>query len=282
MPVSGPSRTLLGILVSAMLSTSPVWAQDEAQAEESKRVCVDDSDQGQLLRDQGKLLAAEQRFIACMASQCPAIVRDACAGWLDETRRRIPSLVLRVRDAAGRDVLPDAVRVDGRDRPDLVSGRSVSLDPGPHEVTVVVAGQSHARQLVLREGERDRAVEVTLPAPPPPPPPPASGRSVSPWVVVLGGAGVALLGTSVGLGLDTRARADRLRDSCGPHCPDRDVDPLRRELWFGEAALAGAALCLGGATWLFLADGQSEVGHRPVARAGVRASVGRAIFWAAF
>jgi hypothetical protein len=69
---------------------------------------------------------------------------------------------------------------------------------------------------------------------------------------VLGGIGVALIGGSVALGIDARSEADGLRRSCAPHCSDSEVDPVRTELWIGEALLGGGVLALGGATWLLL------------------------------
>ncbi len=140
-------------------------------------------------------------------------------------------------------------------------------DPGPYEVKArakgyleftarVELGPEKDRKTitVTLEKEPPRPVASSLPPPPPPPAPPPQ-RPLAVWPLVVGGAGLALLGVSAGFGADLLDAGDQLDKQCGldrASCPSgTDLSGLRtRELTsFGVFTGAGIAgiLALGAA-----------------------------------
>ena len=155
------------LVVAALAAASPALADDTVRA------CIDASTQGQTLRQQGHLLDARDRMIACSRDACPAVVRSHCVRWLGELDNRIPSVVVRAQDGAGTDLFDARVLIDGR--PGKLDGRAVSLDPGEHVVTVESGAGRMQERVILVEGEASRLVMLrpgrARPGSPPPPPP---------------------------------------------------------------------------------------------------------------
>jgi hypothetical protein len=132
-----------------------------------KGTCVAASDQGQGLRLDGKLTAARVELLVCADPSCPSIVRAACARWLIDLERQIPSIIVVARDSAGTDVLGVHVSLDGGEPHDVASGRPTPLDPGTHTLHFVApSGAVVDRVLVLAEGEQRRLVEAVFPTAP--------------------------------------------------------------------------------------------------------------------
>jgi hypothetical protein len=147
-----------GVLsVLLLAASSPVQADDEA--------CFRAAVEGQKLERSGKLLEARERFVACAQRSCDAAaVVDKCAGWLQGVEAALPSLTIAVKDADGRDVLAQRARVDEADAGAALGGRSIPVDPGIHRVVVEVSGVSLTESVVMRQGEKDRAVVFHVPA----------------------------------------------------------------------------------------------------------------------
>jgi hypothetical protein len=243
-------------------------------SEEDTQTCVAASTQGQTDRDEGRLLAAREQFLACTREACPSIVKKSCSTWLAELGERIPSVVVRIHDAGQHDVTDARVTLDGK--PIALDGRPVALDPGTHALSVNAQGfLPVARTLLLAEREQGRLLVVELPARTVPPArsaaleskrapatpkrrepaPPASFHvPVAGWV--LGGLGVVGVATFVALRSKAQSDLHELERDCSPYCSDRQRDAGKRKtlaadisLGVGIAALAGAcAWTLG--SWL--------------------------------
>ncbi len=128
---------------------------------EGKRACVAASTAGQTERDEGDLLEARKMLLVCASDECPRVVRKSCGQWLADVEQRIPSVVVRVRDAQGADVTDAQLRIDGE--PGQLDGRSVPLNPGPHTLLVIDAsGQTSELRLLLAEKETSRLISVQL------------------------------------------------------------------------------------------------------------------------
>src|SRR5689334_3415815 len=63
--------------------------------------CIDIHLDGQRLRDKGQLKGARQRFLACSAESCPALVRKDCLQWLAEVDEQMPTLLISAHGPAG-------------------------------------------------------------------------------------------------------------------------------------------------------------------------------------
>src|SRR5262249_31598684 len=97
-------------------TSAPARAVDRA-------ACAAASDQAQQLRDEAKLRAARAQLIICADETCPGVIRKDCAGWLADVEARLPSVVFRVLDPAGKDLVQVKLTVDGKKLTDTLDGK---------------------------------------------------------------------------------------------------------------------------------------------------------------
>lgn len=157
-------------LVLGALVLAPAIARADAES------CVAASDEGQKLRDEGHLRAARAKLATCAAEECPSPVRANCVQWLDDVDKRTPTIVLAAT-SQGKDATDVAVSIDGAIVAQHLDGNAIPLDPGTHKFHFEHAGDPPQDEtIVLREGEKDRAIRVAfgalLVSPPPKKPPP--------------------------------------------------------------------------------------------------------------
>jgi hypothetical protein len=229
----------------------------EARADEADE-CLSAPVEGQKLQRAGKLLEARERFRACALRACPTVIIHDCDQWTKTVNDALPSIVIVARDASGKDVEDATMAVDGA-APVAVPAHAIELDPGPHVLSFRRGSAPATEQrIVLREAEKDRAVNVTFgeppPAPPPPPPPPPreieTSRPVPLAAIVFGGVAVAAFGTSAtfgALGLGERSAHD-----CANGCTADQRDSALTKLRVADVALAVGLVSAGVALWLYL------------------------------
>jgi hypothetical protein len=145
--------------------TPPDTAVKADAAPADKEVCLASFGEAQTLRKRGALLASRGELLKCGREKCPEIIKSQCMTWLHEIDRDIPSIIVVARDSKGVD-LPDASYfVDGVPIPAADHGKPLQIDPGPHEVRVVVAKHDIVRKVVAVLGDKRRMVKIELPAP---------------------------------------------------------------------------------------------------------------------
>jgi hypothetical protein len=231
--------------------------------------CVTASERGQEARRQRTLGVARGAFIRCSADKCPAPIRSACTGWLDEVDQVQPSVVVAVAQQDGADIPHATITIDGRP---AVQGTAVPLDPGLHTVDVHAAGHASASSpFTAREGEKNRVLRVTLTKSKPSPPPLESASisasaspSVRPITWLTLGLSALALGGFVYLGLNGQSRADELRGSCGPSCPSSDRDEVKTRFLLADVSLL-AAVVLGGVSVYTFLEGRTSTSSPKVA-----------------
>lgn len=243
----------LFIVVSCATVTAPAMADDSLDE------CSAAAVRGQKLRRDGHFNQAALEFARCADNTCRADIVKDCAGWLEETRSAAPSIVVAVHDDRGLDVLDAVVRVDNQRIAPEAAARAISLDPGPHSLVVSRPGAVGVTEsIVLREGEKMRAISVQLPssraAIPPEAKddlrPPTTDRPIPASVYVFGALGVASLGTfGVAAAIGD---SDWSRSNCGNGCLADDAGRVRRELLVADVALGIGLVASGIATWLYL------------------------------
>jgi hypothetical protein len=263
-----PYAPLLLAIVSTVASYAPRAASSES---DTKRACLASYEGGQRLKKRGALVRATGELTACAQSACPAAIRQECVGWLAETERAVPTVVLVARGPDGEDLTDVAVRANDAPLADRLSGGAIALDPGRYTLRFERPPlPAVARTIVLAEGEKARRVEVAFARPPvfaPPASAPASARaSAWPWVFV--GVGIAGLGGAAYLLYRGNAEASSL-EACRPAC-DRDrAESARDTIVAGDVLLGvGAASILTGLGWMLFDRGDS-----PRARASLRAGI---------
>ena len=290
-----PRRSLFAALAAsalAYLQPAPARAGD-AEA------CFTASEEGQRLRDEGRLREARARFISCGSAACPALVRSDCAGWLSDVTARVPTLILSAEDEQGQDVADVQVTVDGAPLTARLDGKAVEVDPGEHVLRFERAGSAPvALRLVVREGEKLRRVSTRLVRSAGPrggagapgggagapeegagapgggsltprgdgdASPPASALLLP---IALGGVAAAGGVAYAALGLSARADADRLRTTCAPRCAEADVDAVRTKIVGANIAFGVGVAALGGAVAALLLGRAGPAA--PAAAAAVR------------
>jgi hypothetical protein len=234
------SLVLLGVSIS-----------EPAAADGAAERCVAQSDEGQFLRDHGKLERARSVLVACAREACPSVVRKACAEWLDDVTSRLPSVFVVVADARGASVAAD-VQLDGAPSA-LAIGAASPLDPGFHVFQARAPGKPVAEvKIQLREREKNVPVRLVIEDPPPAAAP--GERRVPAMTWILGGVALASAGVSFGFWRDAVGTGDGLERTCAPGCTDGEVAPVERSLLVsqvaGGVAVGAAALALG---WLLFA-----------------------------
>lgn len=222
--------------------------------------CANAYEQGQQLLRQGALIRSRADLRLCQSS-CPTALVQDCSTWLTAVEQQVPSLQVTVLDGNGKKVTKVRVLVDGVLSGEELTDALLEVDPGKHTLRFDdQAGRHVEAKVELATGEKSVPLTVRFPvaAPPAPPAPPARrpppAPTVSPFIWIMGGAGLAALITGGGLGL--KGQIDRLgliRDRCDVtrDCEQARIDAIRTEWLVGGVAAGVGAAVLGAAalTW---------------------------------
>jgi hypothetical protein len=259
-----PSVVALGGFLSGIARADAPAAGDET-IDRAKVACVQRHEEAQVLRRQGKLLAARSALLACSQAACLDAVRADCVDWLDEVNRSVPSVVISARDR-GADVTDVKVFLDGELVATRLTGSALEGDPGEHHLRLVSArGPIVERTVLMSEGVKNRFIEVEF-APPPAPPPAAALVLAAPpqpsWSFadhplkrsdyLFAGVALASLATATVFGVWALRERSDLAASCGPFCTDAEVSPLRTKAIVADVALGTAAVAVAVGAYRYL------------------------------
>jgi hypothetical protein len=262
------------LAIALTLFTLPALAED-------KVACRKAFEQAQSLRDEGKLTAAREQMVIC-TNTCPKGFQKICEGWIGDVEKALPSIVLRVTDANGGDLVDATVTLDGK--PIAIDGKAIELDPGKH-LLHVEPGKID-KEIVVAQGEKNRSIVIALEAPkkkeeepkPLPPSRPAPQPERLPIAaIIVTSAGVAALGGFAYFGLKGDSDHRALVDGCSKtaSCTQDDKDRVKREWLVADIFLASGAVLVGvGAVLFFTHDSKptTTVGFAPT-RGGANASI---------
>lgn len=269
-----PSRRLFAValaLASAIVSASPARADAAA--------CMELHATGQRELKAGRLKSASERFTTCGSDEtCPAAVRTDCIQLFESVERVIPTVIFSVVDEQGSD-LSNEVKVFSADQllVENLDGRATPVDPGRYHFRFALPwGESVMSDVLIREGEKNRAItirvvdpkhKVVKPATPPVPisqaqpavsaGPPAAGF----WVA--SGLGIAALSTGVVFEVMGYTAHSDLAD-CSPRCdPNRkdDYDAIKRNYLIGDIAIGAGLVSLGVAALVYFGSGNVSAGE---------------------
>ena len=262
----------LGAAVLALTIARP------AVAAPTGRECAAASEDSIPLRTHGKLTEARERLLVCTDAACPGEIREECARHLAVVEGAIPSVVFQVKDASGNDVSAVRVSMDGAPLVDHVGAAAVTVDPGAHTFRFEAAGASQPveKSFVLRDGEKNRPLAITLGTAQAPQ---LSSQSKAPWrgqrtlALVAGGAGVAGLGLGVVFGLVASSSWNNAKGECGTGCTPTSPAQADKNSASSQATLstvgfiAGGVLVAGAAVLWFTAPSGAQVQVGPSASA---------------
>jgi hypothetical protein len=255
---------------AALLTLSPRVARADA------KTCAASHASGQREVKAGRLRLASELFTACGSDEsCPDQIRTECTELLESVRQTIPTVILSVVDDAGNDV--SNVRVFSTDEllTEQLDGRALELDPGKHRLRFVLPwGDVLSSDVLIREGEKNRLVEVRLPkkggasspdgaepaAEPSAPAKPAETRSTPVAAYVATGLAVVGFGTFAGFAIAGNSEKNQL-EGCAPGCGDGDrdrYDDMKRSYLIADVGLGVGAVSTVVAAVLFITGGQSS------------------------
>lgn len=241
-------RGIVIVAAAAELARAPLAFADDGESAVRAR-CSASYEQAQTLRRDERLEAARAQLLVCEATCPDALARD-CARWRTEVDALMPTVVLGATDQDGAPRNDARVTVDGH----VVAspfGGPVAVSPGEHVFRFERRGSRPVEVRVeLHASERDHPVTVVLSpfelAPSSPRPAPSAIPSL-----LIGGAGVLLLGVSGALAVKGHVDRSTLRSTCAPYCSDDAIGSVRT-LWWTAAGLAlGGAAALGVAVVLW-------------------------------
>jgi hypothetical protein len=184
---------------------------------------------------------------------------------------RVPTIIVKAR-AGDAEVADVRVSMDGSELTPRLDGRAIEVDVGEHAFGFERPGAPRVEQkLLISEGEKGRVVEVafplatTTPSSPerrnaslptivPSSPEASPGRS-TPWTVyLLGGIGVAAMGTFATFGaMGLSGRGDL--SGCKPGCSSHRIDGVATQFAVADASLAVGAVALLGAGVVYMLKG---------------------------
>jgi hypothetical protein len=279
------ARGLRTALWALALATATATSADAIAAD--KRECFAAHEQGQIAQKARKLKAATAQFLVCSDEACPAMIRDECAKWLSETHAAMATVVPTARGRDGRDAAEVHVFVDGELLAERLSGGSFEVDPGEHEFRFVLAdGTKIEQRFVVNEGETRRRIAVDFSSLPTAAPQ-ASAIPAAPVVVqptsrpipvavyVLGGLGVAALGSFTFFAISGKSKQNDLESGCAPRCADSEVAVMDHRYLAADISLGVGIVSLGAATWLLLSR-RSQTSSAPSAWVDIAPSRGSA------
>lgn len=255
--------SLKRLVVASSLVASVARAAPDPQA------CVVAVNEAGALRSKGQLLAAREKAITCGDPACPSVVRSECLKIAEQLADEVPTIVVSATDGAN-DLVEVSVAVDGVIVRTKLDGTPIALDPGAHALVFASKGGKREQTLVLKVGEKRRAVTVVFAAEAPKKVEPA--RAVETprplWPLWLAGAGLVSAGAGVLLQLRTSAEIRDLRESCAPACDEGDVSRLRRQYWFAGGLYGLSAIALGAAAYAWFATEKTKVSVSPMVGGG--------------
>lgn len=208
---------------------------------------------GQDDRLAGRLFDARTAFERCAVPTCPEALAQDCATWAAEVEADLPTVVIHVTDAHGRQLPSLRVFADGNPIAASQLKRPLVLEAGPHQLRFEAAGyETVTVRTALRPTDRELEVRAILYAPGDKAKAPAPRSSRVPTLsLVLAGVGAVALGTSAYFGLAARRQYDELERTCAPYCRSEDADAMESKALASDIALGTSLVALGAATWIF-------------------------------
>lgn len=254
-----------------------------------KKECAAAYVEAQKLKKSGALKQARAQLEICGRDECMTAVKKDCIAWLDEVGSSLPSVVVSAKGPDGKETFDVKVTIDGEVVAEKLDVKAIEVDPGTHKFVFEYAGKDPIEQeVILREGQKNKTVEISFAseekvAAPPPSDEPVevddapkdTGKKKIPVISwVLGGVGVAALGGAAFFWLSGESKKKDL-DSCKPNCKQSEVDSVKQKRLIGDIALGVGVVAIGAAVY-FAVSAKPEKPPPTAARFDVQVAPGGA------
>jgi hypothetical protein len=278
----GPFSTRFRTLGTALSIALTVVALTRVAAANKKAECAAAYEQSQELRASAKLHAARESLVICAQGACPSFIQSDCTQWLAELQREMPTVVVAAKNRQGTDASGVKVTIDGEGVEAEHEGSAIAVDPGRHTFRFEIEGAPPIeREVVIRQGEKDRILDVAFdtagesasaPAAPATLPPPedklpeekpvgAKPGPLRPYAYVAGGVGAAGIIAFAAFGLAGKGQESDIEGSgCKPNCSPGDVDSVRTKYILADVSLGIGLAGLGAGVALFFLS-QPQASH---------------------
>ena len=134
-----------------------------AAAADKKAECGAAYERSQELRASLKLHAARESLVVCAQGSCPSFIQSDCTQWLAELQREMPTVVVAAKNREGADAAGVKISIDGEPVEAEHEGSAIAVDPGRHAFRFELEGApAIEREVVVRQGEKDRIIEVSF------------------------------------------------------------------------------------------------------------------------
>jgi hypothetical protein len=257
----------------------------------------------------GHLVEARELYSSCAKQTCGQFLLNECTTRHARLDSDIPSVVLVATHKSGKPYLHVQVTLDGEPFASGLDGRSLQVDPGPHEfVFTTKNGVLATEKVLILQGDRNRRILASLPrkpraeadadvalptetetthdeatdlaphaltrqpssAPTEPPKEEPHSKGVPALSWVLGG--VAVLGGGSYAVFSSWGKKDNqvLQEQCAPACQQSSVDRVKQRFLVADISLGVGVAALGGAFLAYALRGSSEEPSPEMRQAGKR------------
>jgi hypothetical protein len=268
-----------------LLCTTSGKAEPKKKRAGPSKACASAYESAKQREESAHLREARESFMACATAACGKL-QKACDAGSARLESDIPTIIPVVTDSSGGGRVDVVVKMDGELVASRLDGRGVAVDPGLHEFSFSTTNGVFARQnIMIAQGQKNRQIALKLaaasePAAAPPPeaapaaekpapepmsspasPPPAAADMTatedtsdgkgSAWPYVIGGAGLAAIGTGALLTIWGNKDNDKL-DQCTPQCAPASVDHVKSLYTTANVLFGVGIVALGTATYLYV------------------------------
>jgi hypothetical protein len=235
-----------------------------ARAEENPLSCAQAYESAQEEKATGRLKAAIEHLKSCIDPNCAKFIREDCVRWMDQTEGALPTVVFSVRED-GDDLTSVEILCDHKPLTGTLDGKAIPVDPGLRDFSFTVPGLAPmSRQVLIREGERNRIINVEFSRPNVPTSSPAAGATTMlpaepalrprPRTLPYALAGVGALGAAgfTVFALLGHSQQGELERTCSPFCQSSQVDSVKTKYLLADLSLGVGLVSLGVATYIFV------------------------------
>lgn len=146
------------VAVFALVSFSSAMAFADTTPQE----CIAHNEKSIQLRGDHKLQESRDELLRCALPACPGEIREACEKRLGAVNAELPTVIVSAKDPSGADLIDVRVTIDGTRTTGKLDGAPITLDPGAHVFRFETPKASTEARVLVREGEKDRPIRVTI------------------------------------------------------------------------------------------------------------------------